>query len=259
MEFAVRVNPKDNKSKTFKEFIWKFDNGKGDEFVEHKRKQDIIVNGAAITEPINQHHLCHQTHQGQAQRDLQTKFDEIMNGRAAGHEDDPLTAAELIECRNHVARSVFKKNALREQLLWMRRHMHLPVGMTARTFVNGVQDVNGKLKELPPDFKDSQKFSDDELVDVVENALPNRHKKELIRQGFEVASSSLKTLIEEAKRIEAAEAMDSKPKAKPSTQKHDAQEHENCKSADWEDAQPKKKPKQQSAIQMSLQQRTWQL
>jgi len=88
-------------------------------------------------------------------------------------------------------------------------------------------DVNGKMIEMPPKFDDSQKFTDEQLVDIVENGLPNRMKTELVCQGFDVVASDMKDLIEKAEAIEAVESVDSKPKAQ-SSNKNVTQEWEHC-------------------------------
>jgi hypothetical protein len=72
---------------------------------------------------------------------------------------------------------------------------------------------------LPPSFDDTQKLTDDELIEVIYFGIPNSWKNEMVRQGFDPIEKTLEEFREFCQRLEDIpefQVKDSKPVAKKS-------------------------------------------
>ena len=102
-----------------------------------------------------------------------------------------------------------------------------PHRLTTRQYVGLVRDLNSRMAQLPPLFKDSQIIDKSELVDSLANKAPRYHKAMLISQYFNPETANLKTFVEHCKHAEttddiagakfAASNEDSEPRTKRRT------------------------------------------
>ena len=96
--------------------------------------------------------------------------------------------------------------ALAKQKRWMRRFCRKPADMTIREFTNYVTTINDdELPILPPFGGNTQKLSDDEIVDILLNGIPRSWTREMDKLDFDPVVSTLSKVIQFCERMEAAE------------------------------------------------------
>jgi hypothetical protein len=83
-----------------------------------------------------------------------------------------------------VTAHVFPQRALNYQKRYMRRFMRKPKTMSIREFSARVAEMNAYLTEFPP-FEADQELSGEEIIDILEFAIPNSWQKNMVLQGFE--------------------------------------------------------------------------
>jgi hypothetical protein len=99
--------------------------------------------------------------------------------------------------------------ALAKQHAWMRRYCRKPHDMTTNVYVNHLFRVNKEeLPRLPPKFDDTQKLSEDDIVDL--HGVPKKWTREFERTGFGPYEETLEALIKQCKRMESLDSMDAK-------------------------------------------------
>jgi hypothetical protein len=87
----------------------------------------------------------------------------------------------------------------------MCRYMRKPRDMTIRQFVNAVTRMNNdKLPHLPP-FEANQSLPEDDIIEIVLHACPNRWIQEMDRQDFDSDRHTLLELLKFLERIESLE------------------------------------------------------
>ena len=77
-----------------------------------------------------------------------------------------------------------------------------PRKLTTRQYVGLVRDLNSRMAQLPPLFKDSQILDESELVDSLANKAPGSHKAMLISQVFNPETANIETFVEHCERAE---------------------------------------------------------
>ena len=103
---------------------------------------------------------------------------------------------------NHVVCYFGPNECLSKQKRYLRYKMAKPRMLTKRQYVVLVRDLNSRMAQLPPLFKDSQVLEESELVDFLANKAPNSHKAMLINQGFNPETSTLETFVKHCERTE---------------------------------------------------------
>jgi hypothetical protein len=83
-----------------------------------------------------------------------------------------------------VTTHVFPQRALSYQKRYMRRYMRKPRAMTTREFAARVNEMNEYLKQFPP-FDEDQELTEEEILDILEFAIPNGWQKNMVLQGFD--------------------------------------------------------------------------
>jgi hypothetical protein len=137
-----------------------------------------------------------------------------------------LTATEITAIRNGVVKPAINKamiqagnqaviaymaptKALAKQTAWMRRFCRKPADMTTKVFLNHLLRINDEeLPHIPPKFNESQKLSQDDIIDIILHGIPKRWSREFERSGFDPMESDLKKLMEQCERMESLDAMD---------------------------------------------------
>ena len=126
--------------------------------------------------------------------------------------------------------------------------MTKPRKLTTRQYVGLARDLNSRMDQLPPLFKDSQMLDESELVDSLANKALRTHKAMLIAQGFNPESADLETFVEHC---ECAETTDDIAAAKftASGEDSDPRKKKRLKS---KDEHGKKRQRRVSKLYLSL-------
>ena len=199
MTIELKSNPSMAASQKYKKNVLIFRHGSVEEFLEWKKDLESVFEGQAI--------------KGAASKFAMTK--RLLEG-------DPLTAfqnsivlhgEETEEHFQSVMRDldlhVFPKKALRIQKRHMRRQMRKPRDMRVRDFVARVQEINNHLDQFPP-FAVGQTLPEDEVLDILESAVPNSWQKEFVRLGFDPMENDIKEFIDRCERLEFTESLETK-------------------------------------------------
>ena len=83
---------------------------------------------------------------------------------------------------NHVVTYFGPKECLSKHTRYLRYKMTKPCKLTTRQYAGLVRDINSRMAQLPPLFKDSQMLNESELVDSLSNKAPRTHNAILISQ-----------------------------------------------------------------------------
>ena len=134
----------------------------------------------------------------------------------------PLTADMIYKGLEEVSVQVFPHRALENQKFWMRRFVTKPRSMTVRQLFAGLTKMNFKLSRFPGG-SEKDYFSAQELLGIVEFALPKTWQSKFDLQGYTPTLHDKLRLIQECEAIERSEAKaPATPKAsvpKPKKQK----------------------------------------
>ena len=103
---------------------------------------------------------------------------------------------------NHVVSYFGPKECLSKQMRYLRYKMIKPRRLTTSQYMGLVCDLNSRMAQFPPIFKDSQILDESELVDYLSNKAARSHKAMLISQGFNHETTNLETFVEHCERAE---------------------------------------------------------
>ena len=88
----------------------------------------------------------------------------------------------------------------------MRRYMRKPKDMTTREYIARVNEINGYLNYFPP-YNEDQGLATDELLDLLEFAVPNTWQKQFWLQGFDPIEHSVTEFTQFCERLEFTETL----------------------------------------------------
>ena len=201
LEFKLRSNPNDEHSTTYSLSIPYFKSGTPEELlVLIDSIQKVFVGQHATTGP---------------QRYALVKW--VLKGEALTVFEQAAAEAgnETLENLNLVLRSLkthfFPCKALSTQKRYMRRFLRKPREMNIREFMARLTEINGYLKQFPPE-EANQELPADELMDIAEYAVPATWQRQMMVQGFDAIVHTPGDFVEFCERLEHIENME-KPKA----------------------------------------------
>ena len=87
--------------------------------------------------------------------------------------------------------------------------MRKPREMKVRDFVARVQEINNYLSQFPP-FGADQTLPEDEVLDILESAVPIAWQREFVRSGFDPIDHDVREFVDRSERVELTEALDNK-------------------------------------------------
>ena len=82
-----------------------------------------------------------------------------------------------------VAQTVFPHQALHKQKIWMRRHSRKPPNWSFGKTSLAVTKINNCIP-LFPSATENDKFSDTELIEILEYSVPETWRKEFDKKGY---------------------------------------------------------------------------
>jgi hypothetical protein len=200
IELRARVNAPAS-SATYKKYINKFEEGSAQEWIDLQRGIQEIWTQNSITRGTDRALTARALLCGESLTSFEASLDE-----ARRNEVDSVASAPLqIESKMvntamaAVATTVFPHRALEIQRLWMTRGMRKPYEMTTRKTAAAITRINNALP-LFPGGTDTSKFSDAEVVGLLEWCLPPSWRTKFDLDGY------VPTLDSKAKLIESFEA-----------------------------------------------------
>jgi len=194
LKMVLKSTPSDRDSSTYSVTIRYFEDGTPAEWIHFLKDFKKILNGQSITTPAHQYAMLRNLIRGDALR--------VFDAKATYLGDE--TAEHFSESLKGLTTHIFPLRALVKQKRYMRRHMRKPRELTTRQYAARIVEMSEDLTAFP-NFEDSNKFSDDELMDIYENTNPVKWQSELLRQGFDPTAKSYDDLIDFYERQEALE------------------------------------------------------
>ena len=201
-----------------------FKTGTPEEFLEFWAKVNEIVAGQRITLAAQKFSLVRTLLRGDALATWMNKASALHRNPDPAHanEDLPETNDNYETCWKVLAYHVLPTRALQRQRRYIRRHLRKPQSMNFRVFTARVLELNGymaffpngQLNEhgVPLGFGVEQSLPADELLDILEFALPNTWQKLLIEHGIDLLKGTpdfgLRELASFCERKELTESME---------------------------------------------------
>jgi hypothetical protein len=146
----------------------------------------------------------------------------------------PLTADHVEESLHAVTTIGFPFRALETQKQWMNKYMKKPYSLSAKIMLTALSRINNYL----PSFLDgdaNSKFTDAELVGLLNFSLPASWRKAMDLQGYVASQHDKKLLVDQCKMIERNET--------PLKHNQDGNNdnNRNCKKIKFAKSKPKNK------------------
>ena len=169
---------------TYKKRFFLFDDGTPQEWVDVLEdldelwRQNSVVNGpdrAATVQMILRNDALNEF--------VTALEEETTGGVATRTTTSSVTAANVTKALEAVTMAVFPHRALETQKNWMRRGMKKPLTMTTRKMAAAVVRLNSLLPRFPGGSNDS-KFSESEIVGLLEQAVPARWRAKFDLDGY---------------------------------------------------------------------------
>ena len=165
LSFKLRSNPKQKDSITYEIQTYAFDEGPPEEWIEHIRTFRKLVKGQNVTTADSQFVMLKRLLQGKALLDFEQFFDEMSE-----EDQGTLKAVEIM--LRQITKELFPERALQKQKRAMRCYVRKPKDMTTSAFYARLVELNNFLTYFPTATHDS-KLSKEELIEILEFALPN--------------------------------------------------------------------------------------
>ena len=134
-----------------------------------------------------------------------TAFETALDDARINPDDD---AVPLVMSLEHVETAlravtdiVFPFRALEIQKLWMTRHFKKPYNLSSRKTAAGISRLNNYLPNFTKTTAAS-KYSEPELIEILDVALPDSWRKTMDLKGFIPANKDFKALVDQMELIE---------------------------------------------------------
>ena len=197
LTFKLRAVPTEADSSTYELTVPYFKTGKPEELLNFIRDLRKIIVGQNVTTGPNQFALARRLLQG----DALAAFDRA--AEATGAE----TVVNFKTVLGELIKHVFPKRAISTQKRYMRRFLRKPREWKTREFAARLVEINELLKQFPP-FRDDQQLDTDELLEILEFAVPATWQKAMVLQGFDPLEHTVEEFVEFCERLEFSEDLD---------------------------------------------------
>ena len=124
-------------------------------------------------------------------------------------------------CLRAVTNKVFPMKAINTQNRYTKKILRKPKDMRIRDFLARFKELNKYLEEFPP-YNANQELPEDEIILILESAIPSKWQQQMVLQGFEVVDKTIQEFIEFCERLEFSEQVyDSTHAGQKATVKND--------------------------------------
>jgi hypothetical protein len=190
-------------SPSYKKFMNTFEEGSPQEWMDVLTGLKEIWTQNSVTEPTDRAATVAAILKG----DSLTAFDAALED--ARNPEDGIGVNALLEMTEEhvevalraVTEIVFPFRALETQKQWMNRHFKKPFDLEIKKTAAALSRINNYLPLFPLGNPES-KFSEAEMVSLLDFSLPAHWRKIMDLKGYVVADNDYKSLVEECQRIE---------------------------------------------------------
>ena len=237
LELKTRVGQPDNATK-YKKFVQKFEEGTPQQWIDLLRDLNEIWTQNSINGGTDRASTVRALVRGESS----TAFESALQDARTDENgvEQQMTAEHVETALNAVSTTVFPHRALEIQKLWMNRRMFKPAELTTRQTAAAINRLNNSLP-LFPGGSDASKFTDVEIVGLLEWSLPPAWRAKFDLDGYIPSLDSKARLIDACEAIERNEVAEEK-EAKPTKKgKGGKPKNENSESAHKKGDNKKKK------------------
>ena len=206
-------DPEDDKSKyitmevknkvggktTYKMFVRIFEEGTPQQWLDLLQDIKLIWTQNSVDKAGDRIASLHGVLRGESK----TAFEAALVGVAVDEDDESVevTNEHIDLALKEVGKEVFPRQALELQRLWMLCHFKKPHDLSIRKTVAAITRMNNLLPLFPEGDEDA-KFSETELVDLIEWSLPNRWRAKFDLDNYIPSRDTKAKLVEECEAIE---------------------------------------------------------
>jgi hypothetical protein len=198
-----RANSTAATATTYKMHVHRFDEGTVQQWIILRGKLDEIWTQNAVTGPTDQLATVRSILRGESLTCFNAYIEE--NSTTTNEQgvvtNVALTNAGVLDGLHAVAETVFPFRSLSNQKLWMRRGMKKPKELSFRKTAAAVGRLNNSLP-LFPSATAADKFSDDEIVELLEWSIPQAWRTKFDLDGYIPTEHTKARLITECEILE---------------------------------------------------------
>jgi hypothetical protein len=194
-------------STTYKKFVRVFEEGTPQQWIDLVRDVEEIWNQNSVNGPRDRMATIRSLLKGESATAFETALEDArVDPDPNAQEPLALTIDHIGTAMDAVAFAVFPHRALEIQRLWMNRGMKKPIELSTRKTAAAITRINNSLPLFPMGTPDS-KFSDPEIVGLLEWSLPQAWRKKFDLDGYVPTLGTKAKLILECEAIERNESL----------------------------------------------------
>ena len=197
-DLKTQVGQADTATK-YKKSVRKFDEGTAQQWIDVLRDLKEIWMQNSIKTGSDQAATVRVIVKGESI----TAFEAALEDARQGDDgiEQPLSEENVLQALDAVSATVFPHRALEIQKLWINRHMYKPAELTTRQTSAAINRLNNSLP-LFPGGSDNSKFTEVQIVELLEWSLPPRWRAKFDLDGYIPSLGSKSRLIEACEAIE---------------------------------------------------------
>jgi hypothetical protein len=201
-ELKVRAGAVAGAGNTYKMSVGKFEQGSPQEWMDAMTKLREIWKQNSVNGPHDRAATVAAVLQGDSLTAFETALEDARVDPDPGNPAPIAMTTEHIEIALRAVTTItFPFRALEVQKQWMLRSMKKPYDLTTRNTAAALSKLNNYLPYFPTGTATS-KFSEPELIGLLEWSLPNSWRKQMDLRGFIPSLGTKEELIAHCERIE---------------------------------------------------------
>ena len=227
IDLRTRAGGGEPTSGTYKKFVPLFEEGDPQAWIDFLKNLEEIWVQNSVSGPSDRKSTVRAILKGES---LDAYDSALAERLSDGH---AMTTEDTDEALKVVAKTIFPHRALESQKMWMNRMMRKPSELSTRKMASAITRINNDLPRFPA-ATEASKFSDLEVVSLLEWSLPDHWRAKFDYDGYIPTEGNKTKLIAACEAIERNEA-DAKPDATPANNKK-----ENTKKGKFASKQQKR-------------------
>ena len=199
----VRANSTGQNTQTYKRILRRFNEGTAEAFIKTLQALEEIWAQNLVTNANDREATVKTVLRGASLEQFEARLAELTSNtdEEGNPVTIPLTVEHVKDALNEVGRNVFPHRALENQKQWMRRHLRKPSDMPIRKMASSIVRINNYLPYLPG-ATENDKFSDVEVVELLEFSLPHSWRAKFDLEGFVPTQNDRQELVRKCEALE---------------------------------------------------------
>lgn len=199
LELKNRADDRAKSAATYKKYIRKFEEGTPQEWIDLLKDLQEVWRQNSITTGQDRVANIRALVRGESLVSFETALEDARKDEEGNEKEVDVEIVQV--ALNAVTASVFPHRALEIQKLWMQRGLRKPFNLSTRKTIAALTRINNNLPFFPG-ASENDKFSDVQLIGILEWALPQAWRTKFDLDGY------VPTLFSKSKLIEACEAIE---------------------------------------------------